>query len=171
MKRMQFKVNLFGYWFLNVMYGLVFAFWAVLAALYPPGDPADWGIFLRYLAGMELLFFLCSPFLQRRVRVDGAFITETWLWWKVDRLPLSAIRDVGLCLAAVSGHARQYVFLSSAPVTDAQAFRLYEERRWRHKGFFTVDYPQKGLDAFVSGVKAQNGLPDRPVSWNGSRSE
>lgn len=161
---MKWKVNAFGYYCLNVLYGLVFLLWLWLLTVSPIRSADDLAASLRLLTALEGMFLLCSPFLQRKVTADESFVTEKWLWWRIDRVALSDIRDIGLCVTAVSGHVRQYVFLSAFPVTDAQAIRLYEEKRWKRKGFIVIDHPQKGLEAYMEQLARTDGLPFRRVS-------
>ena len=117
---MKWKVSEFGYYCLNVLYGLVFLLWVWLLTVSPIRGTDDLLGSLQLLMALEGLFFLCSPVLQRKVTIDESFVTEKWLWWRIDRVALSDITDIGLCVMAVSGHVRQYVFLSAFPVTDAQ---------------------------------------------------
>ena len=161
---MKWKVSEFGYYCLNVLYGLVFLLWVWLLTVSPIRGTDDLLGSLQLLMALEGLFFLCSPVLQRKVTIDESFVTEKWLWWRIDRVALSDITDIGLCVMAVSGHVRQYVFLSAFPVTDAQAIRLYEEKRWKRKGFIVIDHPQKGLEACVKQMAQTNGLSFRLIS-------
>lgn len=161
---MKWKVSEFGYYCLNVLYGLVFLLWVWLLTVSPIRGTDDLLGSLQLLMALEGLFFLCSPVLQRKVTIDESFVTEKWLWWRIDRVALSDITDIGLCVTAVSGHVRQYVFLSAFPVTDAQAIRLYEEKRWKRKGFIVIDHPQKGLEACVKQMAQTNGLSFRLIS-------
>lgn len=161
---MKWKVSEFGYYCLNVLYGLVFLLWLWLLTVSPIRSTDDLLGSLRLLTALEGMFFLCSPVLQRKVTIDESFVTERWMWCRIDRVALSDIRDIGLCVTAVSGHVRQYVFLSAFPVTDAEAIRLYEEKRWKRKGFIVIDHPQKGLEACVKQMAQTCGLPFRCIS-------
>lgn len=159
---MNFKVTAIGYYALMLVYIAVFMGWTALMVLFLPRDASEFRACVGYLLVLEGVFFACSPFLQRTVTVTKDCVTDQWLFFAVRRIPAAAIADSGICVSYLAGYARQFVFLSTEPLSDEQVVKYFDGQR--PKGFIVIEYPQDELDACISELVENYGIPYREIN-------